>query len=195
MAPFTELAALFLVLAVLKNQQVLKVQFAVLTNSISVVSPLSLSSKHDAAIGILESKKIMKVSLWVLLFTRPKVLMDVSPLRVTKPFNSTIVLLDCGACFLGLKIWNAQQAGAAAVIVADEFVEPLIAMESPHDSELDVYKKKVQIPPALIAKYFGDSLKNAMKNNRENVVVKLEWQRLMPRLLERVKHNIDDESF
>ncbi|PRQ30155.1 putative PA domain-containing protein [Rosa chinensis] len=93
-----------------------------------------------------------------------------------KPFRSqksrpTIVVLDRGD-----SVWNAQEAGATAVLVADNVEEPLITMDSPEEStDADGYIEKIGIPSALIEKSFGDSLKNAVKNS-EDIVVKLDWR-------------------
>jgi len=55
-----------------------------------------------------------------------------------------------------LKVWNGQQAGAAAVLVADSVDEPLITMDSPEEStDSDGYVEKIGIPSALIEKSFA----------------------------------------
>jgi len=42
-------------------------------------------------------------------------------------------LIDRGDCYFTLKVWNAQNAGAAAILVADDHDEPLITMDSPKE--------------------------------------------------------------
>jgi len=41
------------------------------------------------------------------------------------------MLVNRGDCYFALKVWNAQNAGAAAVLVSDDREEPLITMDSP----------------------------------------------------------------
>lgn len=100
-------------------------------------------------------------------------------------------------CYFALKVWNAQEAGATAVLVADNIEEPLITMDSPEEStDADGYIEKIGIPSALIEKSFGDSLKEAAKNN-EDVVVKLDWRESVPHPDQRVEYefwtNSNDE--
>ncbi|BBH01349.1 VACUOLAR SORTING RECEPTOR 7, partial [Prunus dulcis] len=112
-----------------------------------------------------------------------------------KPFksrNSRPPLL-----FLIVEVWNAQEAGATAVLVADNIEEPLITMDSPEEStDADGYIEKIRIPSALIEKSFGDSLKEALKNSND-VVVKLDWRESVPHPDQRVEYefwtNSNDE--
>lgn len=101
------------------------------------------------------------------------------------------------ACYFAKKVWHGQQAGAAAVLVADNYEEPLITMDSPEDStDSDGYIDKIGIPSALIQKSFGDSLKEALKN-KEDVVIRLDWRESMPHPDGRVEYefwtNSNDE--
>lgn len=96
-----------------------------------------------------------------------------------------------------MKVWNAQQAGAAAVLVANNVDEPLITMDSPEENiDADGYIEKIGIPSALIDKSFGDSMKEALKN-KEDVMVKLDWRESMPHPDKRVEYefwtNSNDE--
>lgn len=112
-----------------------------------------------------------------------------------KPFKSkfprpTILLLDRGECYFALKVWNGQQAGAAAVLVADSVEEPLITMDSPQEStDAEGYVEKIGIPSALVEKTFGETLKNALKRG-EDVVVKLDWSESVPHPDERVEYEL-----
>ncbi|CAH9107124.1 unnamed protein product [Cuscuta europaea] len=111
------------------------------------------------------------------------------------PFKSktrrpTILLLDRGECYFTLKVWNGQQAGAAAVLVADTYNEPLITMDSPQErSDTDEYIEKIGIPSALIERSLGDTLKAALKQGDE-VVIKMDWTESMPHPDERVEYEL-----
>ena len=53
-------------------------------------------------------------------------------------------------CFFTLKAWNAQNGGAAAILVADDRTEPLITMDTPEEENADAdYVQKITIPSAL----------------------------------------------
>lgn len=89
-----------------------------------------------------------------------------------------------------MKAWNGQQAGAAAVLVADSVDEPLITMDSPEDnSDASEYIEKIGIPSVLIDRSFGESLKAALKKGDE-VVLKLDWSESMPHPDERVEYEL-----
>ncbi|CAN1841763.1 Vacuolar-sorting receptor 7 [Linum perenne] len=84
-----------------------------------------------------------------------------------------------------------MQAGAAAVLVMDTVDEPLITMDSPEaSSDADGYIDKIGIPSALIDKLFSDSLKEALKEGKEEVVVKLDWRESMPHPDQRVEYEL-----
>lgn len=96
-----------------------------------------------------------------------------------------------------MKAWNGQNAGAAAVLIADSIDEPLITMDTPEESKDDGYVEKIKIPSALINREFGESLKIAVGKDTEEVVVKLDWRESMPHPDERVEYefwtNSNDE--
>ena len=100
---------------------------------------------------------------------------------------SCLVLVEC---YFALKVWHGQQAGAAAVLVADSIDEPLITMDSPEEStDANEYVEKIGIPSALIEKSFGVSLKEALKKG-EDVMVKLDWRESMPHPDQRVEYEL-----
>jgi hypothetical protein len=102
----------------------------------------------------------------------------------------SVFLLGNVECYFALKAWNAQQAGAAAVLVADSIDEPLITMDSPEQSnDADGYIEKIGIPSALIERSLGESLKQALKN-KEYVVVKLDWRESVPHPDQRVEYEL-----
>ena len=103
-------------------------------------------------------------------------------------------------CYFALKAWNAQRAGAAAVLIADSVDEQLLTMDSPEASPGTEYIDKINIPSALVNRAFGESLKKMTRTvagDGEEVVVKLDWRESMPHPDERVEYefwtNSNDE--
>ncbi|XP_062160816.1 vacuolar-sorting receptor 6-like [Alnus glutinosa] len=197
-----KLIALVLVLglAVLENHQV-GARFVVEKSSISVLSPLSMRSKRDGSIGNFGIPDYGGFMLGSVVYPE-KGSTGCQAFEGDKPFKAkfprpTILLLDRGDCYFALKVWNGQQAGAAAVLVADSVDEPLITMDSPEEStDSDGYVEKIGIPSALIEKSFGDSLKQALKKG-EDVVIRIDWRESMPHPDQRVEYefwtNSNDE--
>jgi hypothetical protein len=99
-------------------------------------------------------------------------------------------------CYFTKKVWNAQNAGAAAILVADDKDEPLITMDTPKESERGDHLENITIPSALISKSFGNRLKKAIENG-DMVNVNLDWREALPYPDERVKYefwtNSNDE--
>ncbi|KAI3843393.1 hypothetical protein MKW92_032617 [Papaver armeniacum] len=59
-------------------------------------------------------------------------------------------------CYFTLKAWNAQKAGAAAVLVSDDKLEPLITMDTPEEENASAeYLQNITIPSALISRSLG----------------------------------------
>ncbi|KAL1833848.1 hypothetical protein ACET3Z_003499 [Daucus carota] len=179
-------------------------RFVVEKESIRVLSPYKLRSKHDAAIGNFGVPEYGGSMVGSVVYSHQNS-------YACKPFddekkqpfktNSTrlhILIVDRGECFFALKVWNAQQAGAAAVLVTDDRDEPLITMESPGESaDADGYIDKIGIPSALIDRSFGETLKAAVQKAEEDVVIKLDWRESMPNPDQRVEYefwtNSNDE--
>lgn len=167
-------------------------RFVVEKSSITVISPGHLRSKHDSAIGnfgipdyggtmmgsvIYPDKSSNGCKGFEKKFTSPS-------------YRPVILLLDRGDCYFALKVWNGQQAGAAAVLVADNIDEPLITMDSPEENtDSKGYIEKIGIPSALIDRSFGDSLKKAAQNGEE-VLIKLDWTESVPHPDERVEFEL-----
>ncbi|GLJ30242.1 hypothetical protein SUGI_0598250 [Cryptomeria japonica] len=100
----------------------------------------------------------------------------------------TIVLVDRGDCYLALKVWNAQKAGAAAVLVSDDIKEPLITMDFPEDDAyIDYVVQRLSIPSALIEKNLGDKLKKAISKG-DMVNINFSWRDFVPQIDRRVKY-------
>lgn len=106
-------------------------------------------------------------------------------------------LLAIVECYFALKVWHAQLAGAAAVLVADSIDESLITMDSPEEStDAEGYIEKIVIPSVLVEKSFGDSLKEAL-NNKDEVLLRIDWRESVPHPDNRVEYefwtNSNDE--
>eukprot|EP00898_Chlorokybus_atmophyticus_P003912 jgi/Chlat1/4521/Chrsp29S04587 len=83
---------------------------------------------------------------------------------------SQIVMLNRGGCYFTQKIFNAQQAGASAVLVVDDRDEPLITMDTPADE----YLPNITIPSAFIQLSLGKKIREAIQTGKM-VQVSLEW--------------------
>ncbi|XXG40008.1 hypothetical protein AAC387_Pa01g0828 [Persea americana] len=85
-------------------------------------------------------------------------------------------------CFLALKAGYAQEAGAAAILIADNWIEalPLITMDTPDEENASAeYLQNISIPSALISKTLGDSIKKAISSG-EIVNINLDWHESTP---------------
>lgn len=182
-------------------------RFVVEKSSISVVSPLEMRSfKRDAAIANFGVPEYGGSMLGSVVYPQQSKASSssssssskygCSPFDGDKPFKSnsprpTILLLDRGECYFALKVWNGQQAGAAAVLVADSIDEPLITMDSPEEStDAEGYIEKIGIPSALIEHSFGEALKAALKKGDQDVMIKLDWTESMPHPDQRVEYEL-----
>ncbi|KAF8412641.1 hypothetical protein HHK36_000609 [Tetracentron sinense] len=176
-------------------------RFVVEKSSIVVLSPVHLRSKHDSAIGNFGIPDYGGTMTGSVVYP-DKGSNGCNPFDGPNPFNSrpsrpTVLLLDRGDCYFAMKVWNGQQAGVAAVLVADTIDEPLITMESPMESmDTDGYIEKIRIPSALIDRSFSNSLKKSLQQGEE-VLIKLDWTESMPHPDERVEYefwtNSNDE--
>ncbi|RRT57887.1 hypothetical protein B296_00044068 [Ensete ventricosum] len=93
-------------------------------------------------------------------------------------------------CLFAKKVWNAQNAGASAVLVVDDKNEPLITMDLPReDDEAAKYIENITIPSALIDKKFGEQLKKAVRSG-EMVNVNLDWREAVPHPDDRVEYEL-----
>ncbi len=107
-------------------------------------------------------------------------------------------LLFLADCYFAKKVYNAQQAGAAAVLVADDRDESLLTMDSPEDdSNAAQYLDNITIPSALITKELGDKVKSSLEQQGEMVNINLDWRESLPHPDERVEYefwtNSNDE--
>ncbi|OMO53876.1 hypothetical protein CCACVL1_28273 [Corchorus capsularis] len=99
----------------------------------------------------------------------------------------TILLVDRGECYFNLKVWRAQNAGAAVILLVDNWDEPLINMHTIEEEGADVeylQELNITIPSILISKSLGDSIKKELSNG-EMVNINLD---LTKSLVEQVKY-------
>ncbi|KAJ6705269.1 RING FINGER AND PROTEASE ASSOCIATED DOMAIN-CONTAINING [Salix purpurea] len=192
-ASLKKLVTLFLVITFIVKSCVFG-NFVVEKSNIRVLSPVSLRSKHDSAIGNFGIPDYGGYLVGSVVYP-DKGFYGCQAFEGDKPFRSkgsrpTVLLLDRGECYFALKAWNAQQAGAAAVLVSDNIDEPLLTMDSPEMStDADGYVEKIGIPSVFIEKSFGESLKEALKN-KEDVVIKLDWRESVPHPDQRVEYEL-----
>lgn len=175
--------------------------FMVEENALTVSTPESLKGTYQSAIGNFGVPQYGgTLSGFVMLPTVNLKGCDRFPDNHFRPSvgaRPNFALIERGDCYFANKVWNAQQAGAAAVLVMDNKQEELITMDSPDDDPVaSQYLQNISIPSALITKDLGDKLKKAL-NSKEMVTMKLDWRESLPHPDERVEYefwtNSNDE--
>ncbi|KAF8042182.1 hypothetical protein BT93_A0717 [Corymbia citriodora subsp. variegata] len=175
-------------------------RFVVQKNSLKVTSPNSMKGAYECAIGNFGVPQYGGTLMGTVVYPRAnqKACGDFDVSFKSKPGGLPVfVLADRGECYFTLKAWNAQNGGAAAILVADDRVEPLITMDVPEEEKADAdYLEKITIPSALISKNLGDSIKKALSS--DNMVnINLDWTEALPHPDERVEYefwtNSNDE--
>lgn len=167
-------------------------------NSLMVTSPTALRGRHDSAIGNFGIPQYGGSMAGAVVY--PKGNSDACEafdggrkehLFRTKPGAlPSFLLIDRGNCLFAKKVWNAQNAGASAVLVVDDKDEPLITMDLlQEDDEAAKYIQNISIPSALIDKEFGEQLKKAVKDG-EMVNVNLDWREAVPHPDNRVEYEL-----
>ncbi|XP_073045597.1 vacuolar-sorting receptor 3-like [Primulina eburnea] len=171
-------------------------RFVVEKNSLRVTSPDSIKGTQDSAIGNFGIPQYGGSMAGTVVYPKDnkkgcKIFDDFGVSFKTKPGAlPNFVLVDRGDCFFALKVWNAQNAGAAAVLVADNIEEALITMDSPEeDGSSANYIKNITIPSALIDKTFGEKLKKAISGG-DMVNVNLDWREAVPHPDDRVEYEL-----
>ncbi|TVU30660.1 hypothetical protein EJB05_22291, partial [Eragrostis curvula] len=189
-------------------------RFVVEKNSLMVTSPTSLRGRHDSAIGNFGIPQYGGSMAGAVVY--PKDNADACDafdgkhtFRAKPGALPTFLLVDRGSeclgpltpdpdlsisvvahCLFAKKVWNAQNAGASAVLVVDDKDEPLITMDLPReDDEAAKYIQNITIPSALIDKKFGEQLKKAVKDG-EMVNVNLDWREAVPHPDDRVEYEL-----
>ncbi|PSS02863.1 Vacuolar-sorting receptor 4 like, partial [Actinidia chinensis var. chinensis] len=143
-------------------------RFMVEKNSLAVTSPDSIRGTHDSAIGNFGIPQYGGSMAGTVVYPKENRKGCQSFDESGTPFKSkpgalpNFVLVDRGDCFFALKVWNAEKAGASAVLVADDMEEALITMDTPEEDLSAEYIGNITIPSALIEKSFGETLKKAI---------------------------------
>lgn len=171
-------------------------RFVVEKNSLSVSSPDSIKGTHDTAIGNFGIPQYGGSMAGTVLYPKDnrKGCRGFDEVGVNFKSNPgalpTFVLVDRGDCFFALKVWNAQKAGASAVLVADNLDEALITMDTPEEEGSTAkYIQNITVPSALIGKSFGEKLKEALAGG-EMVNVNLDWREAVPHPDDRVEYEL-----
>ncbi|XP_065854707.1 vacuolar-sorting receptor 1-like [Euphorbia lathyris] len=176
-------------------------RFVVEKNSLRVTSPDSVKGAHECAIGNFGVPQYGGTLVGTVVYPKSNYKacqeFDDAPFKSKPGGLPTFLLVDRGDCYFTLKAWNAQKGGAAAILVADDKVEPLITMDTPEEENADAdYLQKINIPSALITKSLGDRIKKALSSG-EMVNINLDWTEALPHPDERVEYefwtNSNDE--
>ncbi|XVF84153.1 hypothetical protein PTKIN_Ptkin17bG0003000 [Pterospermum kingtungense] len=144
-------------------------RFPVEKNSLKVTWPESIKGVYECAIGNFGVPEYGGTLFGTVVYPNAnqrscKTFDDFDISFKSKPGGLPIFLLvDRGDCFFTLKAWYAQKAGAAAILIADNWYEPLITMDTPEEENARAeYLQYITIPSALISKSLGDSIKEAL---------------------------------
>ncbi|KAL0733096.1 hypothetical protein Bca4012_009306 [Brassica carinata] len=187
-------------------------RFVVEKNSLSVTSPESIKGTHDSAIGNFGIPQYGGSMAGTVIYPKEnqkscKEFSDFSISFKSQPGAlPTFLLVDRGGpalqadpemlapalryCFFALKVWNAQKAGASAVLVADNVDEPLITMDTPEEDVSSAkYIENITIPSALVTKGFGEKLKKAISGG-DMVNLNLDWREAVPHPDARVEYEL-----
>ncbi|KAG8499216.1 hypothetical protein CXB51_005649 [Gossypium anomalum] len=178
-------------------------RFVVEENSLKVTSPGSIKGVYECAIGNFGVPQYGGTLVGTVVYPKEnqgacKIFDEFDISFKSKPGGlPTFLLVNRGDCFFTLKAWNAQKAGAAAILVADNQDESLITMDTPEEKNASAeYLQNITIPSALISKSLGDSLKKAITFG-EMVKISLDWTESLPHPDERVEYefwtNSNDE--
>ncbi|XP_073066473.1 vacuolar-sorting receptor 1-like isoform X1 [Primulina eburnea] len=179
-------------------------RFVVEKNYLTVTSPPSLKSVYECAIGNFGVPQYGGTMVGSVLYPKSNQNAckrfegaDIS-LNNNKPGGIPVFLLvDRGDCYFTLKAWNAQNAGAAAIVVVDDRVEPLITMDTPEGDDAMVdYIQNISIPSTLISRELGDKIRKELAKG-EMVNMYIDWREALPHPDDRVEYefwtNSNDE--
>ncbi|KAL8237301.1 hypothetical protein R6Q59_018382 [Mikania micrantha] len=176
-------------------------RFVVEKNSLKVTSPDNLKGTYECAIGNFGVPEYGGTLTGYVRYPKSNQkacqIFDFSLKSEPAGGLPLFVLLDRGDCYFTLKAWNAQKAGAAAILVADNRPEPLITMDMPEEENASAdYLQNITIPSALISMSLGNEIKKSL-NKGDIVNIKLDWTESLPHPDERVEYefwtNSNDE--
>ncbi|KAJ0088032.1 hypothetical protein Patl1_31555 [Pistacia atlantica] len=117
-------------------------RFVVEKNSLKLTSPESIKGVYECAIGNFGVPQYGGTLIGTVVYPKAnqkacKGFDEVDLSFKSKPGGlPTFLLVDRGDCFFTLKAWNAQNGGAAAILVADDKIEPLITMDTPAEDNI-----------------------------------------------------------
>ncbi|KAJ4754886.1 Vacuolar-sorting receptor 7 [Rhynchospora pubera] len=174
-------------------------RFIVEKNTVKVISPEELAGEREAAIANYGIPNYGGTLTGVVVYPDSKTngCEDFNTKFKSNSKRAVILLVDRGDCYFALKSWNAQNAGAAAVLVGDNVDEPLLTMDTPEESFETEYVANITIPSAFITRAFTEDLKKQLKKSNQEIVVKIDWTESMPHPDERVEYefwtNSNDE--
>lgn len=199
--------SLVLALAVIFLTAAVDAKFIVEKHSLSITSPESIKGTYESAIANFGVPQYGGSMAGTVVYPEKDSM-------GCKPFSSggghqfkagaggrpTIVLVDRGECYFTSKVLNAQQAGAAAVLVGDDRDENLITMDAPESPMAEDPKEmnvtEITIPAALVRKNTSDAMKKALAAG-QMVNVNLDWREALPHPDESVEYefwtNSNDE--
>ncbi|EPS57970.1 hypothetical protein M569_16845, partial [Genlisea aurea] len=169
-------------------------RFVVEKNSLRVTSPESIKGTHDSAIGNFGIPQYGGSMAGTVLYPKDDNRKGCKTFDASFKANAgalpNFLLVDRGDCFFALKVWNAQNAGAAAVLVADDVSEALITMDTPEEDGSSLsYIANITIPSALVTKSFGEKLKKAVSSG-DMVSLSLDWRESVPHPDDRVEYEL-----
>ncbi|GMJ12807.1 vaculolar sorting receptor 3, VACUOLAR SORTING RECEPTOR 3, binding protein of 80 kDa 2;2 [Hibiscus trionum] len=171
-------------------------RFVVEKNSLRVTSPEKIKGTHNSAIGNFGIPQYGGTLAGVVVYPKEnrkgcKSFHDYGiSFRSKSGALPNFVLIDRGECFFAIKVWNAQQAGASAVLVADDISEALITMDTPEETKSSSkYIENIMIPSALVEKSFGETLKKTITGG-DIVNVNLDWREAVPHPDDRVEYEL-----
>ncbi|KAI3903267.1 hypothetical protein MKW98_031921 [Papaver atlanticum] len=174
-------------------------RFVVEKNSLTITSPDSIKGTHDSAVANFGVPQYGGSMAGTVVYPKENQKGCNEFDKISFHKNSagglpTFVLLDRGDCYFTLKVWNAEKAGASAVLVADDTDEQLITMDSSQDGGASAkFIENITIPSALINKDFGEKLKKAISGG-DMVNVNLDWREAVPHPDERVEYELWSNS-
>ncbi|KAG0457703.1 hypothetical protein HPP92_022583 [Vanilla planifolia] len=171
-------------------------RFVVEKNSLKVTFPKVLKGEYECAIGNFGIPQYGGTMVGFVAYPKAnrkacKSFDEFDISYKSKPGGfPTFLLVDRGDCYFTTKAWNAQNAGAAAILVADDKDEPLITMDTPEeDSGRGDYLQNISIPSALISRTLGDNFKKAIENG-DMINVNLDWRESLPHPDDRVEYEL-----
>ncbi|KAK9840728.1 hypothetical protein WJX81_000565 [Elliptochloris bilobata] len=154
-------------------------QWVVETNSFRIREPASAAGDYDAAIGDFGVPLYGGTLVGQVVYVQGNAKgCSLFEKRLPATELPTILLVDRGDCYFIEKAYNAEKAGAKAIIVTDYKDERLLTMAAPEDRpEIAKLKDDITIPTALVQLSVGQKLKDALAGGgKANVVVELDWK-------------------